>query len=148
MASEFINTVFNNLDHWRHLPNYQLERRADIFFSIYLKGVVENATGIELEDEIIPELPIKRDLVWPEHPTSKSVKVDYTLFSKDRSRVYFVELKTDVGSRRDEQDHYLHKARELGFGKIVEGIRNILLATSFHQKYHHLASILARLGFF
>ena len=82
-----------------------------------------------------PELPIKRDLIWPELLTNKSVKVDYALFAKDRSRVFFVELKTDSGSRRDAQDTYLKTAKRLGFKKIVEGIRSILLSTSAHQKY-------------
>jgi len=31
-----IDTLFDRMDAWRHLPNYQLERRADIFFAMYL----------------------------------------------------------------------------------------------------------------
>jgi hypothetical protein len=142
-----LDVVFRHLDRWRHFPNYQLERRADVFFSVYLKGVVEEFTGIALEDEIIPELPLKRDLIWPELPTNKSVKVDYALFAKDRSRVIFVELKTDGASRRDGQDTYLETAKRLGFRRIVEGIRAIILNTTAHQKYHHLAASLARLGY-
>ena len=76
--------VFANLDRWRHLPNYQLERRADIFFSVYLRGLMEEVTGVALDDVIIPELPIKRELIWSDLATDKSVKVDYVLFSKDR----------------------------------------------------------------
>ncbi|MCA9591051.1 MAG: hypothetical protein KC657_37395 [Myxococcales bacterium] len=142
-----LETAFQHLDQWRHLPSYQLERRADVFFSVYLKDVVEELTGVALCDEIIPELPIKRDLIWPELPTSKSVKVDYALFARDRSRVFFVELKTDAGSRRDAQDDYLAKAKDIGFEPIVRGVRDIVLATSAHQKYHHLTAALARLGY-
>jgi hypothetical protein len=142
-----LEVVFRHLDQWRHLPNYQLERRADIFFSVYMKAVVQEFAGVELEDEILPELPLKRDLIWPELPTSKSVKVDYALFAKDRSCVFFVELKTDGASRRDAQDNYLEIARRLGFRRIVEGVRAILLSTTAHQKYHHLATSLARLGY-
>jgi hypothetical protein len=142
-----LDVVFRHLDRWRHLPNYQLERRADVFFSVYLKGVVEEFTGVALEDDVIPELPIKRDLIWPDLPTNKSVKVDYALFARDRARVFFVELKTDGASRRDGQDTYLETAKRLGFRRIVEGIRAILLNTTAHQKYHHLAFALARLGY-
>lgn len=147
-----LDTVFSNLDQWRHLPNYQLERRADIFFSVYLKDVVEELTkregaGVSLANDILPEFPIKRDLIRPELPTNKSVKVGYALFAKDRSRVFFVELKTDAASRRDGQDAYLEKAKGLRFRRIVEGVRAILLTTSAHQKYHHLAVVLARLGY-
>jgi hypothetical protein len=142
-----LDAVFHHLDRWRHFPNYQLERRVDVFFSVYLKGLVEEFTGLALEDEIIPELPIKRDLIWPDLPTNKSVKVDYVLFAKDRSRVFFVELKTDRASRRNGQDIYLETAKRLGFRRIVEGIREIILNTTAHQKYHHLAFVLARLGY-
>jgi hypothetical protein len=58
-----IENVFDRLDAWRHLPAYQLERRADIFFSRYLIGVLSEITGDDLEEEIIPEFPIKRDLI-------------------------------------------------------------------------------------
>lgn len=139
--------LFGNLDRWRHLPAYQLERRADIFFSVYLNGLVEEVTGVALEDGLLPELPIKRDLIWAELRSHKSVKVDYALFAKDRSKVFFVELKTDAHSRRDVQDHYLEAAKQLGFRKIVQGVCDILRETKAHQKYHHLASALARLGY-
>jgi len=54
-----LDAVFGNLDRWRHLPAYQLERRVDIFFSVYLKGLLEEVTGVALEEELLPELPIK-----------------------------------------------------------------------------------------
>lgn len=114
---------------------------------MYLKGLVEEVTGVELEDEILPELPIKRDLVWPDQPSSTSVKVDYVLFSKRRHQVFFVELKTCAESRRVLQDDYLVAAQRLGFGRILRGFCDILRDTSAHQKYFHLASALARLGY-
>jgi len=136
-----LDAVFRNLDTWRHLPSYQLERRADIFFSVYLKDVVEQVTGVDLADDIVPEFPLQKD------STNASVKVDYALFAKDRSRVFFVELKTDAKSRNGPQDAYLADAKRVGFKKIVEGIRAILLSTNAHQKYHHLAVALERLGY-
>ena len=29
-----IDTLFDRMDAWRHFPNYQLERRADVFFAL------------------------------------------------------------------------------------------------------------------
>ena len=142
-----LERVFENLGRWRHLPSYQLERRADVFFSVYLREVLEAELGVGLEEVVIPELPIKRDLVWPDHPSNKSVKVDYALFSRDRGVVYFVELKTDAGSRREVQDEYLERARVLGFGAVLEGLLQIVLATTAHGKYHHLTRLLADLGY-
>lgn len=147
MPAEPIETLFGLLDRWRHFPSYQLERRADIFFAVYLREVLAAEAGVELHTTIIPELPLKRDLIWPDKPTSKSVKVDYALFAEDLSTVYLIELKTDAGSRRAEQDEYLERASEIGFRAIVAGIWEIVLATTAHQKYHHLVAALAELGF-
>lgn len=141
-----IDTIFAKLDAWRHLPAYQLERRADIFFAVYLRDVLSAFTGIPIHEVIIPELPIKRDLIWPDNPSNQSVKVDYCLFAEDLSRVFFIELKTDGGSRRAAQDEYLSRAVEVGFQRIVEGIRDIVIASSAHQKYHHLVAMLSALG--
>ncbi len=141
------NDIFGLLDKWRHFPDYQLERRADIFFSLYLSDVVSKHFGVALEKEVIPEFPIKRDLIWPEKPTNKSVKVDYLLTARDRSKVYFVELKTDSKSRREAQDTYLVRSQKLGFKPILEGLKAIMRSTAAHQKYHHLANQLSALGF-
>lgn len=141
-----IDSIFDQLNRWRHFPAYQLERRADIFFSIYLAEVVAAFTGVPVSPRLIPELPIKRDLIWPDRPSSQSVKVDYCLFAEDRSQAFFIELKTDTSSRREEQDYYLEKIRELGFRRVVEGIKQIVLDTQSHQKYAHLLAELSHHG--
>jgi hypothetical protein len=142
-----LDLVFRNLDRWRHFPAYALERRADVFFSVYLKGFLEQHTGVLLEDEILPELPLKHGLVAASIESARSVKVDFAVFPRDRERVFFVELKTDVRSRRDVQDEYLIAAQKAGFRRVVEAIREIILHSSSYQKYFHLASALERLGF-
>jgi len=58
-----LEKVFQHRDRWRHLPNYQLERRADVFFSVYLASIVEAFTGVALKDKFLPEFPLKRDLI-------------------------------------------------------------------------------------
>ena len=128
------------------MPAYALERRADVFFSVYLKGFLEKALGLILEDDP-PELPLKHGLVPSGRDSAQSVKVDFALFPKDRERVLFVELKTDPRSRRDRQDEDLLAAQQAGFHRVVEGIREIILHTAAYQKYFHLAWTLERLGF-
>lgn len=146
--TERVDEVFDLLDRWRHLPAYQLERRADIYFALYLREVLEAELGVELDPRLIPELPIRRDLVFPETPSKQSVKVDYAAFERGHGRVWFVELKTDAGSRRDAQDTYLERAKALGFRAIAEGLRDILQATNAPQKYFHLATAMADHGVF
>lgn len=136
-----IERLFHNLNDWRHLPAYQLERRADIFFSLYLKDVVENFLQLELEDLIIPEFPLKSP------DSNKSTKVDYALFAKDRSSVIFIELKTDKRSTRKEQVDYLFQAQKDRFQKILTGFKAIFAATNEFEKYFHLAKKMEDLGF-
>ena len=140
-----LTTIFENMDRWRHLPAYQLERRADIFFSAYLPAVVAEHTGVPVSPIVIPELPIRRDLIWPDKRGNASVKVDYAVFAADRSKVFFVELKTDSASRRESQDTYLAKSVDIGFKRIVQGIVDISQATNAYQKYGHLLHALSDL---
>ncbi len=135
-----LDALFETLDRWRHFPAYQLERRADVFFSLYLAEVVAAETGVPLQHMVIPELPVK-------HPhDNQSGKVDYALFSEDARRAFLVELKTDQGSRRSAQDDYLFRAEEQGLHHVLEGLLEIVLATKARAKYFHLLTALAEAG--
>ena len=71
-----IDQLFDNLDAWRHLPSYQLERRADAFFSIYLARILETKYGEEIEG-LIPEFPVRIGTLQPDLETNQSFKIDY-----------------------------------------------------------------------
>ena len=63
MSDPIIDKVFNLLDEWRHLPKYQLERRAPTYtLLLFLPDVCSKAlnTTSRLEP-IIPEFPMKKD---------------------------------------------------------------------------------------
>lgn len=139
------------LERWRHLPAYRLESRADVFFALFMRQVVEHRTGVVLRPTIIPEFPLRRGTLWGEDKTgpNASTKVDYALFSKDAGSVYLVELKTDQDSRREEQDAYLQESASGGFRRLVDGVLKIALATEsrYVRKYLHLLWTLEQLGF-
>lgn len=151
-----VEKIFQSLTLWRNLPKYQLERRADIFFSLYLKEIMEaklstDDNRVELSPVIIPEFPLRHG---SEHHT---VNVDYVMFSKTLSTIYLIEFKTDMGSLRDEQFEYLFKAKEgiechdssedSGFKGILKDLRKVFKATGDKQKYFHLFQQLEELGF-
>jgi len=136
-----INTVFDRLDAWRHFPSYALERRADIFFSVYLREVIEEELHVELADTIIPEFPLKHA------DNNQSDKVDYLLCSSDRLRIFLVELKTDLSSLRQTQSEYLSRAQTTGLTAILNDVCAIVKATNYRPKYHHLLRDLSNLGF-
>ena len=140
-----IDMLFNRLDTWRHLPSYQLERRADIFFSLYLSEVLEKKLGFQVLVDLIPEFPVHIETIYKKK-TDKSYKIDYIAFSKALDKAVFVELKTDYSSRRPGQDKYLCKAREVGLSKLLGGLKKIFIATTAKRKYFCLFEQLERFG--
>ena len=133
-----ISQVFNLLDSWRHLPNYQLERRADIFFALYLQEVIESKMGLKIKGQIIPEFPVRIGSIYPEIDINKSYKIDYLAFSGDGEKAFLIELKTEGESRREEQDRYLVAAQNVGFVKLIKGLLDIFKATNAKKKYYQL----------
>ena len=132
--------IFELLERWRHFPAYQLERRADIFFALYLPGILEHGLGVKMDGRVIPEFPLKRA------DNHQSTKVDYFLLSEDRSRVFLVELKTEMESRNAKQDAYLVVAKECGPNALLADIPFIAAASNQQAKYVHLLSALEAMG--
>jgi len=143
--TEAVEMMLKNLDHWRHLPKYQLERRADVFFSLFIRQIVEQRVGV-LSRLIIPEFPLRHNKKLTD--TNHTVNVDYALFSEDC--MYLVELKTDPDSYSWSQHRYLMKAVNVDkFEGIIDGIRRVIANTSEvkKKKYNILVQELAKSGF-
>jgi hypothetical protein len=134
--------AFNLLDEWRHLPNYQLERRADVFFAIYLPKFLSQRLSWPIDSRLIPEFPARIGAVYPNIASNQSVKIDYVALDEDRSRTLLIELKTDGSSRRDKQDRYLRAAQDLGLPGLVDGVVHIFRATNAKRKYACLLRLL------
>jgi len=115
-STDAVRLLFDLLDQWRHFPAYQLERRADIFFALYLPGIVEHALGVKVDSRVIPEFPIRK-----QH-SRRSTKVDYLALSDDRSAAFLIELKTEMRSRNRRQDAYLADARRRGLGGLLSDV--------------------------
>ena len=137
--------ILDLLDQWRHLPDYQLERRADIFFATYLVDFLADREGVEVEPFLVPEFPVHIGTIYPHIPINKSFKIDYVAFASDRSKAWFVELKTDSSSRRDKQNAYLKAAQNAGMPALINGLLQIAAATKAKHKYCCLLRLLERL---
>ncbi len=135
---EPIREIFANLDNWRHLPNYQLERRFDVFLTPYLLRIVQAHTNVALDPTIVPEMPLKQER------TNLSDKADYVLFSADRRTAYLIELKTDCASIRAEQIAYLDRCCATPWCQTLDGLIEVARASQQRRKYIHLLSLLAR----
>lgn len=141
-----IDTLFDRMDAWRHFPNYQLERRADLFFALYLPQVLEAKLGFPMRPDLAPEFPIRIRTIYPNIPTDKSYKIDYVALSGAADKAVFVELKTEGLSRRPEQDEYLLAAQKIGLASLLEGLLDIFRATNSKRKYFCLLEHLEDMG--
>lgn len=138
-----IKNILSLLDKWRCLPDYQLERRADIFFAYYMPDILRDRIG--QYDILIPEFPIRKGLL--ENSTShQSVKIDYMAYNSHTKQVLYVELKTDNNSMRESQQNYLQKTQELSFKQVIQGIIDIYHKSSAKSKYQYLLEMLSDYG--
>jgi len=141
-----IAQLFDRLDSWRHLPDYQLERRADVLFSLYLSEVLEEKLGFGVMPRLIPEFPVRIGTIYPQIDSNRSFKIDYLALSADADQAVFVELKTEGRSRRSKQDRYLAAVQKVGLPALLEGLLTIFKVTSARRKYFHLLDSLGRMG--
>lgn len=133
-----INRLFDLLDEWRKLPAYQLERRADIFFAVFMEQILEAKLKTKI-DILIPEFPVRvGDIDGQNKGINRSFKIDYLAYSKDAQRVFLIELKTDQRSFREKQNWYLDNSVKLGVYGLINGIIKIHKATKQKNKYNKL----------
>ena len=59
---------------------------------------------------------------------------------------FLVELKTDMGSRREGQHEYLSRARDRGLACILSEFKEIAMASKSRIKYFHLLRALLEMG--
>lgn len=130
-----IDALFNHMDAWRHFPNYQLERRSDIFFSLYLPEVLSEKLRFPVRIELVPEFPVHKRTIGMAEKGDKSYKIDYVALAPKDDTVVLVELKTDGASRNQKQDDYLSAARETGLTGLIGGLLDIFMATQSKPKY-------------
>ncbi|MBC8217855.1 MAG: hypothetical protein H8E73_05265 [Planctomycetes bacterium] len=141
-----ITQLFDRMDSWRHLPNYQLERRADLLFSLYLPEVLKEKLGFAIMPDLIPEFPLRIGTIYPKTDSNRSFKIDYLALSTDGKQAVFVELKTDGGSLNKKQNEYLAAAKQTGLFTLLEGLLTIFKATDAKRKYSHLLNALGQMG--
>ena len=145
-----LRRVFDMLDTWRHLPAYQLERLAGVFFALFLPEVLEGVLSkgnreLKIKRPLIPEFPIWEDeycrVARPDmdnHNLSKVArKVDYFALSQGRpGSAFLIELKTDMKSVDPAQEQFLDcVAKNRTVVDLVERIVRVLQPKKHKRKY-------------
>lgn len=137
--------VLRQLDEWRHLPAYQLERRVDVLFGMFLPKVIEKAFGVCVDD-VIPEFPLHKALLTDEPcdpskaSSHHSVNVDFAVFGHrgEVKRLLLVELKTDTESLNDKQLKNMKTAQCARSSKLLQGVISAAQHSQSKRKYAHL----------
>ena len=129
-------------------PFYQLEQTRDVIRQ-FTPNWFTMTMGTGVVALILPEFPVRAGAVVHDHKRPDlSYKIDYAVLCDDDRTVYLIELKTDQGSRRPEQDAYLNKAKELNIPGLIKGIIRIYHATDqkYKKKYDYLINKLSQIG--
>ena len=136
-----IETLFCNLDRWRHFAGYPLESRVDALVGLFLPKVIEDCCGVEeMHPRVIPQLQLKQT------GSNRSEKVDFFALSRDGTQAFLIELKTDMGSRNEKQREYLSRARDRGLACILSEFKEIAQASRSRRKYLHIIGALSEMG--
>lgn len=101
MEGALISNVLKLLKENKDFPNYQAERRIDIFINHFLERLLSDYLKVPIFFSC-PEFPLKKpDIVNSSKANNLSTKLDYLCYSKDQ--IFFIELKTDDKSIKPEQ---------------------------------------------
>lgn len=162
-AGEPVERVLKQLNEWRHLPAYALERRVDVFIGMFLSEILKSKKGLipdGSELEVIPEFPLHKkecEILDPKGKPSKgnhSVKVDFAVFCKEENKLILVELKTDAKSTSNSKNQLsnMHaaktktKTKEFPTRAIIQGVIEAAKNSPEKRKYAHLICKLHQIG--
>lgn len=135
--------VFNMANRWRNFPGYRMEPRVELFFATYLHGLMQDFVDTPVAEGIIPALPLQQE------SNSELVEtVDFTLFAQDMSKMWLVDLKTDMAPRNKYRDAFLHSKAKAGFQVIMQGIKALaeLCGPTGAPRYYYLLHALSEVG--
>lgn len=145
--------LLRQLEEWRHLPAYGLERRADIIIAMCLPKFMKNRFDIDVcGGGVIPEFPMRKRRICPTSSCFASLNVDFAVFGTKAGKKYvcLIELKTDIGSFKSEQLDRMKKFRnetmKCGFGTVLDDVVAIAKESREKRKYAHLIFNLIKLG--
>lgn len=137
MSTDVIQAIFDLLKDNKEFPNYQAERRIDIFINYFLERILSTYL-MEETIFVCPEFPLKRS------DNNRSTKLDYLYRTKNQP--VFVELKTDLYSLCEDQAlRYLN----CNWNTCSSDLNQIISSTKtgYRTKYRKLISIINSIKF-
>ena len=140
-----IDVIFDRLDMLALFPGYQLERRVDIFFALYLDRIINRRFHEDITPKnIIPEFPLLKVEGKDGKQDYRPNRVDYAVFGM--KSLYLIELKTSVGSRNKDQDEVLSRAKEKDLPTLIREAFKIRDESGKTEKYDYFERCLNDIG--
>lgn len=135
MNKRFLEDLFKLLINNKSIPNYQAERRIDIFINYFLERILSEYLK-EKVDFICPEFPLKNK------DNNRSTKLDY--LCKTQNEIVFVELKTDTASFKESQACLYF---ETSWNKCKGDLPLIKSNSNYKAKYDNLINLVNSVSF-
>ena len=132
--------LFRTLNEWRHLPAYQLERRVDVFFGMFLAEVIEKTFCVSGAN-VIPEFPLHKGSISNNSGNNRTANVDFAVFAEkeNEKHIFLVELKTDIESLNEKQLTTMRNAKAIAKSSgLLNGVKKAAIASNSKHKYAQL----------
>ncbi len=130
--------ITQNLRTWRALPGYSVERRIDVLLTPYLATFLGKRMKAEVE-LVTAEFPLPKRLFQGEAGKRQHVAADFLCLRRGASPAWLlVELKTDVASRRGEQDLAYQVCAKAGMLKVLAVLSDVKKKTPHELEYEAL----------
>ncbi len=143
-----------NLRRWAKQPSYQLERRVDALLSPYLEAFLERRFGAgSLVKLVTSEFPIPKELLLKGEAAQtakrerRHVSADFLLLQrKPKPRWILLELKTDMGSRKDKEDKNYAAIGGATMEVVLNSLEDVKQTSRFKDDYTLLVARVRALG--
>lgn len=141
MEEKLLIEILDLLKKNKKFPNYQAERRIDIFINHFLVQIIEAFEGNAKKVTFLcPEFPLLKKLTDKESTREfDSTKLDYLCHNNEQ--ILFVELKTDESSLKESQaDIYFKHSK---WSNCLIDLKNLVKdaenkKSKYLPKYKHL----------
>lgn len=139
MSSVVISSVIELLSQNKKFPNYQAERRVDIFINYFLERILTEYLKTPTT-YVCPEFPLKTaNLTQYGKSRNLSTKLDYLCCTS--SEIIYVELKTDDKSIKPEQlEIYFNN---INWSKCLENFDSLVNGPKRNKDYQNKYNVLS-----
>ena len=161
---DILQQLIDRLRVYKPLPDYQIERRIDLLFSLFLPAVLNNKFSANDFVIVCPEFPVKSLELKDKRlklgmeinlddikqiADNSSTKIDYLCYSKQKDKILLVELKTDISSFNLKQYwYYRYYTEEVNWQSMWDFVKSRCTdeGSRYWKKYLYLVNYISKIA--